>query len=98
MGGRGRPPLQMWYTFDLINPPRAVGDATPYIVNARFACSNFITIKFIACSAAFPLPKKSGITLIFREPYIFRTCNVCYPYHISKIADFYFLSHLHQTL
>lgn len=34
----------------------AVGDATPYIVNARFACSNFITIKFIACSAAFPLP------------------------------------------
>ena len=36
----------------------AVGDATPYIVNARLACSNFITIKFIACSAAFPLPKK----------------------------------------
>ena len=41
--------------------------------------------------------KNSGIALIFREPYIFRTRNVCYPYHISKIADFYFLSHLHQT-
>ena len=53
MGGRGRPPLQMWYTFDLINPLRAVGDTAPYIVNARFACSNFITIKFIACGAAF---------------------------------------------
>ena len=28
------------------------------LVNARFACSNFITIKSIACVAAFPPPKK----------------------------------------
>ena len=39
---------------------RDVGDAVPYIVNARFACSSFITIKFIACVTAFPLPKKIG--------------------------------------
>ena len=28
------------------------------LVNARFACSNFIVIKSITCGAAFPLPKK----------------------------------------
>ncbi len=30
------------------------------LVNARFVCSNFIAIKFIAYGAAFPLPKKFG--------------------------------------
>ena len=50
------PPAFSLTTYSFVCPVRF--RTVPYVVGARFACSNFIVIKFIACVAAFLLPKK----------------------------------------
>ena len=47
------------------------------LVNARFVCSNFIAIKFIAYGAAFPLPKKFGYNPRFSGTLCRSACLRC---------------------
>ncbi len=71
-------------------------DAVPYIVNARFACSNFIrlggdvrkTCSGLVERYAPSSQKISGATLIFREPYIFHTFRFDSAFRIDLNSEF----------
>ncbi|MDD6915663.1 MAG: hypothetical protein PUJ07_05265, partial [Eubacteriales bacterium] len=60
------------------------------LVNARFACSNFIVIKSITCGAAFPLPKKFRVKpSFFGSPMSF--CLSSLPLPDGNVNILYFL-------